>query len=109
MNTHIFSGHGQLPEGTNLSVIHKYATVVVKIDMDSSTILDCEIPILCGFHNEFISEIVCGRSIVTDLASIIDEINDRVHSLSTKALIISLQVILNRYMMVKKKLEEQVK
>lgn len=102
MNAHIFSGHGQLPEGTNLSVIHKYATVVVKIDMDSSIILDCEVPILCGFHNEFISEIVCGRSIETDLNVIIEEIDERIHSLSTKALITSLQVIFNRYTMVKK-------
>lgn len=107
MNPHIFSGHGQLPEGTNLSVIHKYATVVVKIDMDTGVILECDVPILCDMHTKFIAELVCGRSIETDLNGILDEINERVHSLSTKAIITSLQVIYNRYRMIKKKLEDQ--
>ncbi len=105
MNAHIFSGHAQLPEGTNLAVIHRYATVVMKIDMDNGKILDCNVPIYCDLHNEFILEIIRGRSVATDLNDIIDEINERIHSLSNKALVSSLQVIHNRYQMVAKSLE----
>lgn len=105
MNTHIFSGHAQLPEGTNLSVNHKLATVVMEIDMDTGQIVDSAIPIYCDLHSDVISEIVCGKSIDSDIYSIIKEINERVHSLSTKALISSLQVIYNRYILVKQDLK----
>ncbi len=105
MNTHIFSGHAQLPEGTNLSVNHRLATIVLEIDMESGQIVDSSIPIYCDLHSDVISEIVCGKNIEKDISVIIDEINERVHSLSTKALISSIQVVYNRYILVKQDLK----
>jgi len=107
MNTHIFSGHAQLPEGTNLSVNHKLAAIVMEIDMDSGLILDSSVPIYCDLHSSVISEIVCGKNIDKDFSLIVDEINERVHSLSTRALITSLQVIYNRYLLVTQDLKKK--
>ncbi len=107
MNTHIFSGHAQLPEGTNLSVNHRLATVVMEIDMESGQIVDSSIPIYCDLHGDVISEIFCGKNIENDISAIIDEINERVHSLSTKALVSSIQVVYNRYLLVKQELSHK--
>ena len=107
MNAHVFSGHAQLPEGTNLYENYKYATVVMKIDMDSGEILGCVVPIYCKLHNDFIAEIVCGKFMDRDMSCILEEIEERVHSLSTRALISALQVVWNRYLLVKKNARTQ--
>jgi len=108
MKTHIFSGNAQLPGGTNLAFNHKLASVILEIDMDNGQIVDCSVPIYCDLHSDVISEIVCGKSIENDFPGIIDEINERVHSISTKSLITSLQVVYNRYILVRENMKEKV-
>ncbi len=102
MDAHIFSGHAQLPEGTNLSFVHKFVTIVLKIDMETGEILESSIPMYCDIHDDFIKKIICGKNIDTDFQDIVNEISERIHSLSTKSLITALQVVYNRYSMVRK-------
>ena len=105
--THIFSGHAQLPAGTDLYEKHKYAAVLVEIDMQTGMIVNCDVPIFCQMANEFMSDILKGRSIDRDIDEIIDNIEKRLHTLSKKAVITSLQVIHNRYKAIRKRALEQ--
>jgi hypothetical protein len=98
---HIFSGHAQLPAGTDLYEMYRYATIVLKIDMQSGEVVDCMIPNYCSMHNDFVAAIIRGKVLDRDIAGIIEEIEETVHSLSTRALISALQVSFNKYAMCK--------
>jgi len=107
MDVHIFSGHAQLPEGTNLSFVHKFVTIVLKIDMETGEILDSSVPMYCDLHDDFVKKIIIGNNIETDFQFITNEISERVHSLSTKSLITALQVVYNRYSMVRQSKQDR--
>ena len=102
MNTHIFAGHAQLPEGTDIYQIYKYVSIVMEIDMDSGKIVDCMMPVYCRLTNDYVTKIIIGKFIDKDIDAIIDQIEKKMHTLSKRALITSIQTIHNRYSVVKK-------
>ncbi len=99
---HIFSGHAQLAEGSDIHENYKYITVVAKVDVRNGTILDCEVPIYCRESGDFVAEILIGKNLSNDLDLIIAEIDSRMHSLSKWALISAVQTLQNRYAVYKK-------
>lgn len=98
---HLFSGHGQLPVGTDLYETSRYATIVLMVNIETGEIIDCVIPNYCTMHQDFVAEILRGKCLDRDIPSIIAEIEERVHSLSTRALITALQSAYNRYVICK--------
>lgn len=99
---HIFSGHAQLAEGSDIHESYKFITVVAKVDVRNGEILDCEIPIFCTESCNFVAEIMIGKRLPEDMDAIIDEIEFRMHSLSKWALITAIQTLNNRYVAYKK-------
>ena len=99
--THIFSGHGQLPVGSDIYENHKYATIVAEVDIDSGVIVNCAIPTYCEQIDAFAGEILKGRCLDSDMERMIADIDTRMHVLSKKALITALQMVYNRYTAVK--------
>jgi hypothetical protein len=100
--THVFAAHAQVPAGTDIYEKHKYLSVVVTVDIDSGEIIDCCIPMYCVMHNDFIREIVIGRSLHTEKELIIEEVDERVHTFSKRALITAIQGLYNHYVMTRK-------
>lgn len=108
MKTHLFAAHAQLPVGTDLHERYKVLTIIVKVDIASGEILNCVVPAYCQLHNDFVAEILRGKFLGTDKEAIIEEIDERVHTLSKRALITSIQGLQNNYIMVKKNLREKI-
>ncbi|TWH49213.1 DUF3870 domain-containing protein [Sporomusa sp. KB1] len=104
MNLQLFAANAQLPEGTDLFEIFKYVSLVLTVDVDSGEILQCSIPVYCQQGNEFISDIMKGKSLEKDVNIIIAEVEERIHMSSKRALITAIQMIQNRYMMTKNKI-----
>lgn len=98
---HLFSGHGQLPAGTDLYETSRYATIVLTVDIETGEVLDCVIPNYCELHQNFVIGIIRGKCLDSDSSYIIAELEERVHSLSTRALITAFQQAYNRYMVYK--------
>jgi hypothetical protein len=101
MDKHLFSGHAQLPNGTDLYESYKYLSVVMVIDIDTGTILESQIPPFCSLSSNFVSEIFNGRCIDTDLEDIFKQIEQTVHTATRRALITAVQTLHNRYIIVK--------
>jgi len=100
--TYIFAGHAQLPEGTDIYENFKYVTVVAEVDMENGMIVNCSVPIYCQESSDFVTSFLKGRSLETDVDAIIAEIDERMHTMSKRALINALQAIVNRYNVAKK-------
>ncbi|MBP2636297.1 MAG: hypothetical protein H6Q72_2204 [Firmicutes bacterium] len=98
---HLFSGHGQLPAGTDLYETSRYATIVLTVNIETGEVIDCVIPNYCEMHQSFVADIIRGKYLDSDSVSIISELEERVHSLSTRALITAFQQAHNRYMVYK--------
>lgn len=107
MNTHIFAAHAQLPVGTDLQERFKVLTLVVVVDIDSGKIIDCVVPMYCKLHNDFVANILRGKCLDNDKGSIIEEIDERIHTVSKRALITTIQGLHNNYIMVKKAQREK--
>jgi hypothetical protein len=107
MNTHIFAAHAQLPVGTDLHERFKVLTLVVIVDIDSSEIIDCVVPMYCKLHNDFVANILRGKHLDRDKGAIIEEIDERIHTLSKRALITTIQALHNNYIMVMKTQREK--
>ncbi|MCR4443357.1 MAG: DUF3870 domain-containing protein [Peptococcaceae bacterium] len=104
MNKHFFAGQAQMPAGTDVYEHYKYLSILMTVDMDTGKILNCIVPIYCEIHNEFLSEIMVGKSLDTDFGSIIKQIEKTVHTQTKRSLITALQVLYNRYRIVKKRI-----
>lgn len=103
-NTYLFSSNAILRSGTDIYETYKYVTVVAEIDFNSGEIIDCDFPTYCRNTSEFVADIMKGKSI-TQVDSIIKEIDTRMHTLSKRALITAIQGLYNRYLIVKKQKE----
>lgn len=101
--TRIFASHALIREGTDLYVIHKYITLVIELIMEDGEIVDCCVPMYCSLHNEFITKIIKGRNI-SDIDNIMRELDERVHTISKRALLTALKGLYNQYSVEKKRL-----
>ncbi|MDF2571251.1 MAG: hypothetical protein K0R55_2855 [Sporomusa sp.] len=103
MKTQLFSAHAQLPEGTDLYENFKYVSLVLTVDGNNGTILECSTPVYCKQTSDFVADIVRGKSLEKDVSVILAEIESRMHTGSKRSLITAVQMIHNRYMMAKEK------
>lgn len=101
MKTYIFSGHAQLPEGTDIYENFKYVSFLAEVDMATGRVINCEVPVYFQGSNDFIANIVIGKCLDTDIPAIIAEIEYKMHTLSKRALITAIQTVYNRYINVK--------
>lgn len=106
MNKYFFAGQAQMPAGTDVYEQYKYLTILMTVDMDTGQILNCVVPIYCDIHNEFLSEILTGKSLDTDFRAIVEQIEKTVHTQTKRSLITALQVLYNRYCIVKKRMKK---
>jgi len=97
----IFSGHAHLPTGSDLYENYKYVSIIMTVDMDTGMILECDVPVYCELSGIFVTEIIKGNSLEDGIDDIVKQIDKRVHMLSKRALINALQVIHNRYSILK--------
>ncbi|NTV88935.1 MAG: DUF3870 domain-containing protein [Clostridiales bacterium] len=109
MGKHIFSGHAQLPNGSDLYESMKYLSVLMVVEMETGTILQSTIPLYCPMHSEFVSEILNGKSLDTDLEQIFKDIEKTVHTQTRRALITAIQTLHNRYIIVKNNHAKEIK
>lgn len=100
--TYIFAGHAQLPEGTDIYENFKYVTVVAEVDMASGQVVNCSVPVYCRETSDFVTGILKGKSLETDLDAIIAELDERMQTMSKRALLNAVQAIYNRYNMAKR-------
>lgn len=107
--TQVFSGQAQLPAGSDIYENYKFITVLAEIDVRTGVIVNIVVPIYCKIHNDFVANIAIGKSLHCDFEAIITEIDERVHTVTKRALINALQVLFNRYEMVKNKSLSKVK
>lgn len=103
MKTLLFSAHAQLPEGTDIYENFKYVSLVLTVDGNNGTILECSTPVYCKHTSDFVADIVSGKSLEKDVSVILAEIESRMYTGSKRSLITAVQMIHNRYMMVKEK------
>jgi len=103
LNKYFFAGQAQMPAGTDVYEQYKYLTILMTVDMDTGRILNCTVPIYCQIHNEFLSEIMVGKSLDSDFKAIVEQIEKTVHTQTRRSLITALQVLYNRYCIVKRR------
>jgi hypothetical protein len=108
MNKQIFAGHSQLPSGTDLYERGKYISVLMVIDVDTGEIIESGVPLYCSMHSDFVSSIVNGRHIESELEQILLDIETKVHTQTRRALITAIQALVNRYSVVKGRTEKSV-
>jgi len=101
--TQLFSGHAQLPTGLDLYENHKYLIILVEVDSENGEIINCMVPIYCKLHNDLIADILIGKSLYNDINRVFKEIEERCHIISKRTLITAMQMLHNRYTMLKKK------
>ncbi len=101
MEMHIFSGHAQLPNGSDLYESMKFLSVLMTVDMDTGTIIKSTVPLYCPLHSEFVENIMNGKSLDDDLDKIFKEIDKKIHTQTRRALITAIQTLHNRYIIVK--------
>lgn len=106
MNKYFFAGQAQMPEGSDVYEHYKILSILMTVDMDTGNVLNCVVPIYCDIHNEFLSEIVKGKSLDTDFSFMIEQIEKKIHTQTKRALITALQVLHNRYSIVKKRMTQ---
>lgn len=109
MKKHIFSGHAQLPCGSDLYESSKFISVVMTVDMETGTILQSSVPLYCKIHNDFVTEIINGKSLEKDLNLIIKQIEKTVHTHTRRALVTAIQALAKRYMIEKNKYNKALK
>lgn len=69
------------------------------IDVQTNTIINCSANMVMSDTNDFLSQIVEGKNIVTDVNLIIDMLRRRFLALSQKAVIVALKDAQNHYLM----------
>ena len=96
-DTVIFSGYAKLPSGTVSSEIYKVMALVVVVDLEKGTILESECTLSTRLAERFVRELLEGKSLKSDLAEMIDIINERYQGTAKKSIICGLRIIAAKY------------
>jgi hypothetical protein len=99
---HIFSAHAPVPSETDISQRHKFVCIIVRCDIDSGEIVDCHVPMYTPIQNNFVREVVIGKSLHSDKESILREIDELMHTPSKRALISAIQGVCNNFVLTRK-------
>lgn len=101
--TYLFSQQAQFPEESSLYKMHVSLTIIMEVDMESGDIVDCQVPMYCQLNNEFIANILLGKSL-DNPDEIVAVLERRVQTLSKRAFITAFKGIIKRYIQEKVKL-----
>lgn len=91
------TGQAQLSENDAISSVYSIFSLALIIDIETDIIKDVECTSAMKLTSKFISDIIIGKNIETDIEYIIGDVKKRFHGLSKKALIASLMDVSNRY------------
>ncbi len=101
---HIFSAHAQVPTETDISQRHKFVCIIVRVDIETGIITDCTVPMYTPIQNDFVKEIIVGKSLYSEKELIIREIDELMHTPSKRALLSAIQGVYNNFVLTKKTL-----
>jgi hypothetical protein len=101
-NEHIFSSQAQVPSDTDIYQRHKFICIIVRVDIESGIITDCHVPMYTPIQNDFVKEIIIGKSLYSEKELIMKEIDELMHTPSKRALISAIQGVYNNFVMTKK-------
>lgn len=99
---HLFSAHAQVPTETDISQRHKFVCIIVRVDIEAGTITDCHVPMYTQIQNDFVKEIIIGKSLYTEKELIMREIDDLMHTPSKRALLSAFQGVYNNFILTRK-------
>jgi hypothetical protein len=99
---HIFSGHAPVPSETNISERHRFVCIIVKCDIETGEIIDCRVPMYTPIQDDFVKEIMVGKSLCSDKEWILREIDELMHTPSKRALISAIQGVCNNFALTRK-------
>jgi hypothetical protein len=99
---HIFSAHAQVPTETDISQRHKFVCIIVRVDIESGEITDCHVPMYTNIQNDFVKEVIVGKSLYTEKELIMREIDDLMHTPSKRALLSAIQGVYNNFILTRK-------
>jgi hypothetical protein len=99
---HIFSAHAPVPSDTDISQRHKFVCIIMRCDIDSGEIVDCHVPMYTPIQNNFVKEVLIGKSLHSDKEAISGEIDELMHTPSKRALISAIQGVHNSFVLTRK-------
>ncbi|MCD6419179.1 MAG: DUF3870 domain-containing protein [Synergistetes bacterium] len=91
------TGYSKLPEGISAAVMYEVLVIGLKVDVETSKIVDVDCSLALALSKEILRKIMIGRSLEEDITDIVTEIKLRYHGSAQKAIIAALKSAFERY------------
>lgn len=97
-NTHLFSGHAQLPKGIPMRDYLDRATCMLEVDVEKHVVVKSSYITVLPHTAEFLSSITDGYDLSRGIEPLLEEIESRVHLTSTRAFCKAIMIAYEHYL-----------
>lgn len=92
------TGHAKPAKDDAIHTVYQVFSLSLIIETADNRILDVACTTVMGKSEEFIRSMLCGKNIVTDMDSILEQIRRRFLTMAQKPMIVALKDAQNRYL-----------
>lgn len=96
--TILVSGYAQAPKGTPMYEVHKWAGVVLEIDVSSNRIVAAECLLLTSLARDFCARLLVGYDLSAGLDPLIELMTARLQTPSRDSIVVAVRTAVQRYM-----------
>lgn len=97
METVLVTGYAKAPQMSVMYEKHKYAGVVLEINISRNIIVNADFTFVTTLANDYFKRLVIGYDLNEGLDKLISEIESRYFAPSTSSLIVALKAAIRRY------------
>jgi len=101
-NTVLVTAYAPAPRGTTMYEVHRYAGVVMEIDLETNQIVNAEFTFITNLAKDFFVRLVQGYNLEDGIDQLAEKIRKRYYAPSVEAVIACLKVGFQRYFDLKK-------
>ena len=97
LKTLVFCGNSKLPENTAAKHVFKHLAIEIEVDPMTFKILGVSSTLLPSLGEKIVTNALIGHEVQKGIKSAINEIENRFHSVTKKAIIAAIQDVYRRY------------
>lgn len=97
-NTHLFSGHAQLPKGIPMRDHLDRATALLEVDLEKHVVVKASYITVLPHTGEFLSSITDGYDLSQGIEPLLEEIESRAHLNSIRAFCKAIVIAYEHYL-----------
>lgn len=97
LQTALVTGYSKTPQGTSMYELYKHAGIVLEIDLNTNTVVNVEFTFVAELTKDFFKRLVVGYNLEKGLEPLIERINKHYFAPSQQAIIVALQIAVQRY------------